>query len=154
MLRSVIKEFKEFALRGNVVDLAIGVIIGTSFAKVVASLVTDIIMPPIGLLLGQIDFSSLYLNISGRPYPTLSEAEAAGIPIIRYGLFLNSVIGFLIVAAVIFGVVKVINRFRAAAAPSTRECPFCISNVSLRAVKCSSCGSALPAVVESKKKRK
>jgi large conductance mechanosensitive channel len=141
------REFREFAMRGNVVDLAIGIIIGAAFGKIVTSLVSDIIMPPIGLLLGGVDFSSLFINLSGQPYASLAEAKAAGAPTINYGLFLNTVIDFIIVAFAIFLVVQLINRLRrqpeAAATPTTKECPFCASVIPLRATRCPHCTSAL-----------
>src|SRR5882762_3752414 len=134
---SVVKEFKEFALKGNVVDLAIGIIIGAAFGKIVSSLVADVLMPPIGLLVGRIDFSSLFLDLSGRAYPTLAAAKAAGAPTINYGTFLNNVFDFLIVALVIFLLVKQVNRLKRkeapAAGPATRDCPRCLSAVPLKA---------------------
>jgi len=121
----MLKEFREFAMRGNVVDLAIGVIIGGAFGKIVSSLVSDVVMPPIGLLLGRIDFSSLFIDLSGKGYPSLAAAKAAGAPTLNYGLFVNSVIDFLIVAFTIFIVVRQINRFsrkpEPAPAPSRSE---------------------------------
>ena len=108
----MVKEFKEFAMKGNVLDLAIGVVIGAAFGKIVTSLVEDIIMPPIGLILGKVDFASLFLNLSGKPVASLAEAKKAGVPVIAYGNFLNQVVGFLIVAFVVFLIVKQITRFR------------------------------------------
>jgi len=143
----VLQEFKKFALQGNVLDMAIGIIIGAAFGKIVSSLVADVLMPPIGLLVGKIDFSSLFLNLSGQGYATLSAAKAAGAPTINYGLFLNNVFDFLIVAFVIFLLVKQINRLKAkeapAAAPATRDCPRCLSAVPLRATRCPFCTSDL-----------
>jgi large conductance mechanosensitive channel len=146
----MLREFREFAMRGNVVDLAIGIIIGAAFGKIVTSLVNDIIMPPVGLLLGQVDFSSLFINLSGQPYTSLAEARGAGAPTIKYGVFLNTVIDFVIVAFAIFLVVRFINRLRrqqeaAPEAPTTRECPFCLSSISVRATRCPHCTSALQA---------
>jgi large conductance mechanosensitive channel len=142
-------EFREFAMRGNVVDLAIGIIIGAAFGKIVTSLVNDIVMPPIGLLLGRVDFSSLFINLSGQPYASLAEAKAAGAPTINYGVFLNTVIDFVIVAFAIFLAVRFINRLRrqpeAAATPTTKECQFCASVIPLRATRCPHCTSALQA---------
>jgi large conductance mechanosensitive channel len=121
----MLKEFKEFAMRGNVIDLAIGVVIGAAFGKIVSSLVSDLIMPPIGLVLGRLDFSSLFIDLSGKGYASLAAAKAAGAPTLNYGLFVNSVIDFLIVAFAIFLVVRQINRFSrkpgTAAAPSQSE---------------------------------
>ena len=144
------REFREFAMRGNVVDLAVGIIIGAAFGKIVTSLVNDIIMPPVGLLLGRVDFSNLFLNLSGQPYASLAEARAAGAPTINYGVFLNNVIDFVIVAFAIFLLVRFINRLSrqpeaAPAAPTTRECPFCLSSIPLRATRCPQCTSTLQA---------
>ncbi|NMC84534.1 MAG: large-conductance mechanosensitive channel protein MscL [Anaerolineaceae bacterium] len=143
------KEFKEFAMRGNVVDLAIGVILGTAFGKIVTSLVSDVIMPPIGLLLGKVDFSNLYINLSGKPYANLTDAKAAGAATINYGLFLNNVIDFLIVAFVIFIIVREFNRFlkkpAAPTEPTTKQCPYCCSDIPLKATRCPHCTSELEA---------
>jgi large conductance mechanosensitive channel len=148
MFTQMLREFREFAMRGNVVDLAVGIIIGAAFGKIVSSLVNDLLMPPIGLLLGRVDFSNLFINLSGQPYASLAEAKAAGAPTINYGVFLNTVIDFVIVAFAIFLLVRFINRLArqreaAPAAPTTRECPFCMSSVSLRATRCPYCTSAL-----------
>jgi large conductance mechanosensitive channel len=145
------REFREFAMRGNVVDLAVGIIIGAAFGKIVTSLVNDIVMPPIGLLLGRVDFSSLFINLSGQPYASLAEAKAAGAPTINYGVFLNTVIDFVIVAFAIFLLVRFINRLSrqletTPSAPTTRECPFCLSSIPLRATRCPQCTSTLQAV--------
>ena len=143
----MLKEFKEFAMRGNVIDLAVGVIIGAAFGKIVTSLVNDVIMPPIGKLLGSVDFSNLFLSLHGS-YNTLKEAEAAGAPIIKYGVFINNVIDFLIVAFVIFLLVKQINRLKKdapAAAPATKECPYCLSLTPLKATRCPACTSEIKA---------
>jgi len=141
------KEFKEFAMRGNVLDLAVGIIIGAAFGKIITSLVNDIIMPPIGLLLGKVNFSELYLNLSGQTYPSLAAAQEAGAPTINYGLFLNNVIDFLIVAFVIFLIVRQVNKLTvkpaAPAAPTTRECPFCASTIPVKATRCPACTSQL-----------
>ncbi len=140
-------EFKSFVMRGNVIDMAVGVIIGGAFGKIVASMVSDLIMPPIGLLLGKVDFSSLYINMSGKVYASLAEAQAAGAPTLNYGLFLNNVINFVIVAFVIFIMIKQINKLQKPAkpgtpdAPTTKECPFCCSTVAIRAVRCPNCTS-------------
>jgi large conductance mechanosensitive channel len=144
----VLKEFKEFAMRGNVVDLAVGVIIGVAFGAIVTSLVNDIIMPPIGLALGGLDFKDLFLSLNGQTYPTLAAAKAAGAPVIAYGSFLNTVINFLIVAFAIFLLVKQVNRFSGpapAAAVTTKDCPYCISAVPLKATRCPNCTSELGA---------
>lgn len=141
------KEFKDFALRGNVLDLAIGIIIGTAFGKIVTSLVNDIIMPPIGLLLGKINFSELYFNLSKVSYTTLADARAAGAPTINYGMFLNTIIDFIIVAFVIFLLIRQVNRFfrkpEPAPAPATRECPFCLLSIPIKATRCPHCTSQL-----------
>jgi large conductance mechanosensitive channel len=146
----VFREFREFAMRGNVVDLAVGIIIGAAFGKIITSLVNDLLMPPIGLLLGRVDFSNLFINLSGQPYASLAEARAAGAPTINYGIFLNSVIDFLIVAIAIFLLVRSINRLtrereRVPEAPTTKDCPFCFSAIPLRATRCPQCTSALQA---------
>ncbi len=140
------KEFKAFIMRGNVVDLAIGIIIGTAFGKIVTSLVNDIIMPPIGLLLGRMDFSNLFINLSGQPYATLAAAKEAGAATINYGAFINTVIDFLIVAVVIFLLVRAVNRLRRQpeAAPTTKECPYCCTAISIKATRCPNCTSQLP----------
>jgi len=139
------KEFKNFIARGNAFDLAVGVIIGAAFGKIVTSLVEDIIMPPIGLLLGSVDFSNLYLNLTGQEYPTLAAAKEAGAATINYGVFLNALINFLIIALVIFLLVKQINRLKAAppATPTTKECPFCLTMVPIKATRCPACTSEL-----------
>ena len=143
----MLQEFKKFALQGNVLDMAIGIIIGAAFGKIVSSLVADVLMPPIGLLVGKIDFSSLFLNLSGQDYASLAAAKAAGAPTINYGIFLNNILDFLIVAFVIFLLVKQINRLKAkeapAAAPTTRDCPRCLSPVPLKASRCAHCTSDL-----------
>ncbi len=143
----MLKEFKEFALRGNVIDLAIGVIIGAAFGKIVSSLVNDILMPPIGLLLGKVDFSNLYISLTGEKFKSLADAQAAGAATLNYGIFLNNVIDFIIVALVIFILVRQINRLTTkpapAAEPTTRECPYCITQVSVKATRCPNCTSEL-----------
>ncbi len=145
------KEFKDFAMRGNVLDMAVGIIIGASFGKIITSFVGDILMPPIGLLLGKVDFSSLFLNLdwtSDKTFASLAEAKAAGAPTLNYGLFLNTVLDFLIVAFAIFLLIRQVNRFKRApepAPPSTKECPFCVSNVPLKATRCPACTSELRA---------
>jgi large conductance mechanosensitive channel len=140
----MLKEFRDFALRGNVVDMAIGIIIGAAFGKIVSSLVADVVMPPIGMLLGNVDFSDLFIDLSGAGYATLAEAKAAGAATLNYGMFINTVIDFTIVAFAIFLVIKQMNRFRAkpaAATPTTKPCPECLSIIPLKAKKCAFCGS-------------
>ena len=142
------KEFKEFAMRGNVLDMAIGIVIGAAFGRIITSLVNDVLMPPIGLLLGKVDFTSLFLNISGKSYATLAEAKAAGAATINYGMFLNTVIDFVIVALVIFLMVRQINRWKKPApapAPSTKDCPYCVSAIPIKATRCPNCTSELRA---------
>jgi large conductance mechanosensitive channel len=145
------KDFKAFVLRGNVLDLAIAVIIGTAFGKIITSLVNDIIMPPLGLLLGRVDFSSLFVSLSGVPYASLPDAQAAGAPTLNYGVFIKAVVDFLIVALVIFILVRVVTRAqqalvsKAPPAPTTRECPFCTSTISRKATRCPQCTSELKA---------
>ncbi|MBV9522308.1 MAG: large-conductance mechanosensitive channel protein MscL [Alphaproteobacteria bacterium] len=142
----MLKEFRDFAMRGNVVDLAIGIIIGAAFGKIVTSFVNDILMPPLGLLLGRVDFSSLFLNLSGTHYNSVAEAKAAGAATINYGIFINTVIDFLIVAFAVFLLVRQINRMTrkpAPPSPTTKECPFCISTIPLRATRCPNCTTEL-----------
>ena len=142
----MLKEFRDFIMRGNVVDLAVGVIIGGAFGQIVSSLVSDIIMPPIGLLLNGVDFSNLFVSLTGQPYATLVEAQAAGAPTLNYGNFINSVIDFTIVGLVIFLLIRAINRLQRpapAAAPSTKDCPFCYSAIPLKATRCPNCTSQL-----------
>jgi large conductance mechanosensitive channel len=146
------QEFKAFIAKGNVVDLAVGVIIGAAFGKIVSTLVENVIMPPVGLLLGRVDFSSLFLVLdrsSGIPV-SLAEAKTKGVPVIAYGQFINDVINFLIVAAAIFILIKQVNRLQRTAAaappaavPATKECPYCLSNVALGATRCAFCTSEL-----------
>ncbi|MFY9554804.1 MAG: large-conductance mechanosensitive channel protein MscL [Blastocatellia bacterium] len=139
----MLKEFKEFAMRGNVLDLAIGLIIGAAFGKIITSFVSDILMPPIGLLLGKVDFANLYINLSGGHYDTLKAAKDAGAVTINYGLFLGAVIDFLIVAFVIFLVVRQINRMKRKEDDVTKECPYCASSVPAKAMRCPLCTSDL-----------
>jgi len=143
----MLKEFKEFAMRGSVVDLAIGVVIGAAFGKIVSSLVDDVIMPPVGRLLGHVDFSSLFLNLSDKSYETLAAAKAAGAPTLNYGIFLNTVINFLIVAFCVFIVVQQINRWTkkpaAPAAPTTKDCPQCAMSIPVAAKRCGHCTTQL-----------
>jgi len=142
------KEFKTFIMRGNVVDLAVGVIIGAAFGKIVASLVNDILMPPIGLLLHGVNFSNLFVSLNGKSFASLADAQAAGAPTINYGLFINNVIDFLIVAFVIFLLVKGINQLYKKPAPApaestTKECPHCFTAIPTKATRCPNCTSEL-----------
>ncbi|MEI8014724.1 MAG: large conductance mechanosensitive channel protein MscL [Nitrospiraceae bacterium] len=140
----MLKEFKEFAMKGNVLDMAIGVIIGGAFGKIVSSLVSDVLMPPLGLLMGKVDFSSLFINLSGTPQPSLTAAKAAGAPTINYGVFLQATFDFIIIAFVIFLFVKQVNRLKQpapAAAPTTKDCPYCLSAIPIKAAKCAHCTS-------------
>ena len=144
----MIKEFKEFIMRGNVVDLAIAVVIGGAFGKIITSFVEDVLMPPIGLALGKVDFSNLFLNLSGKDFPSVAAAKAAGAATLNYGIFFNHVINFLIVAFAIFLLIKQINRLQEpapapAAAPATKDCPHCLSAVPLKATKCAHCTAEL-----------
>jgi large conductance mechanosensitive channel len=144
----MIKEFKAFAMRGNVLDMAVGIIIGAAFGQIVSSFVQDIMMPPIGRLLGHVDFSNLFVSLSGTHYDTLAAAKAAGAATLNYGLFLNTVINFLIVAFAVFLLVRQVNRLApkpssAPAAPATRDCPYCLSAVPAKAMKCAHCTSEL-----------
>jgi large conductance mechanosensitive channel len=146
----VLKEFKEFAMRGNVLDMAVGIIIGAAFGRIVSSVVNDIIMPPIGLVLGHVDFANLFINLSGTHYDTLADAKKAGAAVIGYGTFLNTVIDFLIVAFVVFLLVKQVNRMMkpqpAPAPPPTKECPYCMSGgIPLKATRCPHCTGQLQA---------
>lgn len=145
----MLKEFKEFAMRGNVLDMAVGIVIGASFGKIVGSFVDDVLMPPIGLLLGRMDFANLFLNLSGQKYETLAAAKEAGAATLNYGMFFNTVINFLIVAFAIFLLIRQVNRFKRAqeapAAPTTRDCPFCLLAVPMKATRCGHCTSVLEA---------
>jgi large conductance mechanosensitive channel len=142
----MLKEFKDFIMRGNVLDLAIAVILGGAFGNIVTSLVEDIIMPPIGLLLGRVDFSSLFINISGQKFDSLAAAKEAGAATLNYGIFLNTVISFLIVAFCIFLIVRAVNKFQKpapAAAPTTKDCPHCCTAIPIKATRCPNCTSQL-----------
>jgi large conductance mechanosensitive channel len=143
----MLKEFREFAMRGNVVDLAIGVIIGAAFGKIVSSLVNDIIMPPLGLILGRVDFTNLFINLSGKPYASLAEAKAAGAATINYGVFINNLLDFVIVAFAVFLLVRAINRLHRPelVPPTTRPCPYCLTAVPLAATRCPACTSEIAA---------
>jgi large conductance mechanosensitive channel len=149
-MRSLLKEFREFVMRGNVVDLAVGFIIGAAFGKIVTSFVGDILMPPIGLALGKVDFSNLFVNLSGSTYASLADAQAAGAPTINSGLFINTLINFIIIAFVLFLVIRMMNRMQRTkeqppAEPTTRDCPYCFSSIPIKAVKCPHCTSEIPA---------
>ncbi len=140
------KEFKEFAVKGNVMDMAVGIILGAAFGKIISSFVGDVLMPPIGLLLGKVDFSSLFISLSGQHYATLAEAKAASAPVIAYGLFINAVIDFLIVAFAIFLVVRQVNKLRREPAPpppETKDCPHCATAIPIKASRCPHCTSPL-----------
>ena len=142
----MLKEFKEFAMRGNVLDMAIGIIIGAAFGKIITSFVSDVLMPPIGLLMGKVDFSSLFVSLSGQPYPSLTAAKAAGAPTINYGVFFQTIFDFVIVAFVIFLLVKQVNRLKREpaappAAPTTKDCPYCLSSIPIKATRCAHCTS-------------
>jgi len=147
---TMLKEFKEFAMRGNVIDLAIGVIIGSAFGKITTSLVSDIIMPPIGLLLGKVDFSNLYINLSGGSFQSLAQAKEAGAVTINYGLFLNTVLDFLVIAFVVFLLIRQINKLQKPESPQepepeTRQCPFCLTASPIKATRCPACTSEIDA---------
>jgi large conductance mechanosensitive channel len=140
----MLKEFKDFAMKGNVLDMAIGVIIGGAFGKIVSSLVSDVLMPPLGLLMGKVDFSSLFINLSGTPQPSLTAAKAAGAPTINYGVFLQATFDFIIIAFVIFLLVKQVNRLKKpepTTATTTKDCPHCLSAIPIKATKCAHCTS-------------
>ena len=145
----MLKDFKAFVLRGNVLDLAVAVIMGAAFGKIITSLVNDIIMPPVGLLLGGVDFGSLFVSLSGTSYASLAQAQAAGAPTLNYGLFIKALVDLLIVALVIFLLIRVVTRAQkvrgttAPPAPTTKECPFCYSGIHLRATRCPQCTSEL-----------
>ena len=141
----MLKEFKEFAMRGNVLDMAVGIIIGAAFGKVITSFVSDILMPPIGLLLGKVDFSSLFINISGQTYATLAEAKKAGAATLNYGLFLNTVLDFLIVAFAIFLLIRQVNKMKRQpdVEPATKDCPYCLSAIPIKAIRCGHCTSQI-----------
>ncbi|MGB7623374.1 MAG: large conductance mechanosensitive channel protein MscL [Terriglobia bacterium] len=144
----MLKEFKEFAMRGNVLDMAIGIIIGAAFGKIITSFVGDVLMPPIGLVLGKVDFTNMFFNLSGQHFTKLSEAKAAGAATMNYGLFINTVIDFLIVAFVIFLLIRQVNRMKREPEPapaSTKECAFCVSAIPIKATRCPNCTSELKA---------
>lgn len=145
---SMLKEFREFAVKGNVLDMAVGIILGVAFGKIVTSFVEDILMPPVGLLLGHVEFSNLFVSLTGAHFDTLAAAKASGAPTLNYGVFLNNIFNFLIVAFAIFLLVKQVNRLRRqqdapAAAPVTRECPLCCSTIPAKATRCACCTADL-----------
>jgi large conductance mechanosensitive channel len=153
-MQSFMKEFREFISRGSVIDLAVGIIIGTAFTAIVNSLVNDVIMPPIGYVLGDVDFSNLYINLSGGSYDSLAAAKEAGAATVNYGAFINTVINFLIIAFVIFVLIRQINRLQreeeeAPAEPTTKECPYCYSAIPIPATRCPQCTSQLADAAES-----
>ncbi len=145
----IIDEFREFAVKGNIIDLAVGVVIGTAFGKITTSLVNDVLMPPIGLVLGKVDFSNLFFNLGKNNFASLAAAQKAGAPTINYGLFINNVINFVIVALAMFLVVRLINKLKGhvnkpeSKEPTTKECPYCISTIPLSASRCPHCTSEL-----------
>ena len=138
-------EFKKFAIQGNAIDLAVGVIIGAAFGKVVTSLVSDVIMPPIGMALGRVDFSNLFAALNGVTYASLEEAKKAGAPTLNYGLFLNTCLEFLIVAFAVFLLVKQVNRLKGPVIIDARDCPFCLSKMAIKATRCPACTSEVKA---------
>ena len=146
----MLNEFKAFAMRGNVVDMAVGIIIGAAFGKIVSSLVKDVIMPPIGLAMGNVDFSNLFINLSDQAYETLAAAKEAGAATINYGVFINTVLDFIIVAFAIFMVIRQMNKMKKKeeappAEPTTRDCPHCLSTIPIQATRCGHCTSELAA---------
>jgi large conductance mechanosensitive channel len=143
----MLREFKAFALRGNVIDMAVGIIIGGAFGRIVSSLVNDILMPPIGVLLGRVDFSNLFLSLTGARYESLAAAKEAGAATINYGLFINTVLDFALIALAMFLLIRQVNRMapkpQPAAKPATKECPYCFSTIPIMATRCPSCTSQL-----------
>lgn len=136
------EEFKKFAMRGNVLDMAVGIIIGAAFGTIVTSFVNDILMPPVGRLLGNVDFSNLFINLSGQPVASLKAAKEAGAATINYGLFFNTVLNFLIVAFAVFLLIRQVNRMTGPApAPATRDCPYCLMSIPIKATRCAYCTS-------------
>ena len=152
-MAKILTEFKQFAVRGNLVDMTIGITVGAAFGRIATSLVNDVLMPPIGLLLSEVDFANLYINLTKTSYASLADAKAAGAATINYGTFLNTVISFLLVALVVFLLVRQVNRMKRRdeapppAAPTAKECPYCLSQVPLKATRCAYCTSTLEAVV-------
>jgi len=154
-MKNILLEFRKFALKGSVVDLAVGIIIGAAFNSIVQSLVNDIIMPPIGFLIGDVDFREFFINLSSDRYETLAEAQAAGVATINYGLFINALVSFLVVAFSVFVLVRLINRMREKQEKSpqktatTRPCPFCFLDISFKATRCPHCTSDIESVINS-----
>jgi large conductance mechanosensitive channel len=149
-MRNMLKEFREFVMRGNVVDLAVGFIIGAAFGKIVTSFVGDVLMPPIGLALGKVDFSNLFVNLSRTSYASLADAQAAGAPTINYGLFINTLIDFIIIAFVLLLIIRMMNQLQrkkevAPAEPTTKDCPYCFSTIPIKATRCPNCTSEIAA---------
>lgn len=141
----MLKEFREFIARGNVVDLAVAVVIGAAFGRIITSLVEGIIMPPVGLLLGRVDVANLFIDLSGQQPASLAEAREQGLPVIAYGAFINEIISFMIIAFVIFLVIRQINKMKREPEPTTRDCPFCLTPIPLAATRCAACCAELPA---------
>ena len=143
----MLREFREFAMRGNLLDMAIGIVIGAAFGRIISSLVNDVIMPPIGLVLGGFDFANLFVALKGGPFASVAAAKAAGAPTINYGVFINTIVDFIIVAFAVFLLIRGINRARREpeAAPTTKSCPYCVSTIPLAAVRCPYCTSELKA---------
>ena len=141
----MVKEFKEFAMRGNVIDMAVGVVIGAAFGKIISSLVEDVVMPPIGLALGNVDFSNLFVNLSGKDYPSVAAAKAAGAATLNYGIFFNTILNFIIIAFAVFLVIRSFNKTKQPepAAVSTKECPHCLSVIPIKATRCAHCTAEL-----------
>lgn len=146
----MLKGFKKFILRGNVIEMAVGIIIGLAFNKIITSFVNDVLMPPISILIGKVNFSNLYINLTNQNFDSLAAAEEAGVPIIKYGLFINTLIDFLIVAFVLYVVITYYNKIKERkkkeeiqAAPNTKECPFCLSTINIKASRCPECTSEL-----------
>lgn len=144
----MIKEFRDFIARGNVIDLAVAVIIGAAFGRIVTSLVDGIIMPPVGMLLGGVDFTNLFIDLSGQRPPSLADAQARGLPVISYGVFLNDVISFLIIAFVVFLIVRQVNKLKKTEAPAVKDCPYCLSSIALGATRCPACCSEIGMAAE------
>ena len=141
----MLKEFRDFIARSNVIDLAVAVIIGAAFGRIVTSLVDGIIMPPIGMMLGGVDFTNLFIDLSGQRPLSLAEAQAKGLPVISYGVFINDVISFLIIAFVVFLIIREVNKRKKTDAPATKECRYCLSSIPLGATRCSGCCSEIGA---------
>ncbi len=145
---SILSEFKQFAMRGNVIDLAVGFVVGGAFSKIVSSLTGDVLMPPLGVVLGHVDFSNLFIDLGSKHYDTLAQAKAAGAATLNYGVFINTIIDFLIIAFAVFLLVKWVNHLTGAdkpAAPTTKDCPYCLNSIPLAATRCGHCTSELKA---------